>query len=193
MPPKTTRIRPSVWNPTWVAQLNTAVRREPLGPNAARLMVNAVVPAVGSLQAAHAEQQIGQVADQDEEHGLGEGETERHQHRAVHQILEVDTGARPHAEQVTGGRPSFSDRDVIDAALLDPERFVGTIRLDQRRRHGCDPRPARTSSAASPTYPAGVRASRRASSAAGRPRLRTNWWTSSAETTRPRVSCLSCS
>ena len=125
MPPKTTRIRPSVSKPTWVAQLNKRGQPRPVGAERGPIDGERRGAGVGSLQAAHAEQQVGQVADQDQKHRLGERESERHEHRAVHQVLEVDAGARPHAEQVTRGGPPLPDRDVVDAALLDPEGFVG--------------------------------------------------------------------
>ena len=38
---------PSTSYPTWVIQLNTAMNFAPFGPNGARLIVNAAVPAFG--------------------------------------------------------------------------------------------------------------------------------------------------
>ena len=111
----------------------------------------------GALEAAHAEQEVREVANQDEQHRLSEREAERHQHRAVHQVFELHTGAGPHAEQVPGGRPPLAFGDILDAPLLNPERLLGGRRLGKRRRHAgrsglsTSASPMATSSAARPT------------------------------------------
>ena len=46
-PAPTMRIRPSTSKPIWVIQLKKVISREPLGPKAARLMLNTVVPVSG--------------------------------------------------------------------------------------------------------------------------------------------------
>ena len=46
-PASTTSASPSISKPTWVAQLKAAMIFAPLGPNGARLIVNAAVPARG--------------------------------------------------------------------------------------------------------------------------------------------------
>ncbi len=112
-----------------------------------------------SLQAAHAEQQVREVADQDQQRRLAEGEAEGHQHDPVHQVLEVDAGASPHAEQVAGSGPPLPARDVLDAALLDPEGLGGSGGVLDYGGGGSghagvpspSPRPTFTNSAASPT------------------------------------------
>ncbi len=46
-PAPTIRMSPSTSKPIWVSQLKTEMGRDPLGPNAARLMAKTEVPASG--------------------------------------------------------------------------------------------------------------------------------------------------
>ena len=89
-------------------------------------------PGVGSLQGAQPEQEVGQVADDDQGDGLGEGEPERHQDGAVEEVLGLHAGARPHSEDVPRPGPAFALGDEVDPVLLDRERVVDARVVNDR-------------------------------------------------------------
>ena len=66
-PAPTMRIRPSTSKPIWVIQLKNEIGREPFGPKGARLMAKTVVPASGPLQRAQPEQEVREVAEDDDD------------------------------------------------------------------------------------------------------------------------------
>ncbi len=99
-PAPTMRMSPSTSKPICVSQLKKEMGRDPLGPKAARLVAKAEVPVSGPCSEHRPEQQEREVADDDEGQGLGEGEPECHQDGAVEEVLHLDAGAGPHAEDV---------------------------------------------------------------------------------------------
>ena len=136
-PAPTMRIRPSTSKPIWVSQLKTEMGREPLGPNGARLMAKTVVPALRALQRAEPEQEVGQVAEDDDDEHLGEGQPEGHQDGAVDEVLDLHAGARPtcRADVLRGG-PALALGDEVDPVLLDVERLVGLGVVNDRELLG---------------------------------------------------------
>ena len=96
------RIRPSTSKPIWVIQLKKEMGREPLGPKAARLMAKTDVPASGPCSEQSPSSRKDRLPMMMRESGLGEGEPEGHQDGAVNEVLDLDAGAGPHAEDVLG-------------------------------------------------------------------------------------------
>ena len=80
-------------------------------------------PGLRSLERAQPEEEIGEVPENDDDHDLDEGQTEGHQDAAVDEVLHLDAGAGPHAEDVPGSGPTFAGRDEIHAVLFDVERL----------------------------------------------------------------------
>jgi hypothetical protein len=84
-----------------------------------------------ALQAGETEQRVEQVAHDDGEDRLGDGQAEGHDQRAVEQVLHVEHRARPQPEQ--SGWPHLAVRvgNQVDPALFDLERGVllGHLRL----------------------------------------------------------------
>ena len=118
------RMSPSTSNPIWVIQLKNEIGRDPLGPNGARLMAKTAVPVFGPLQRAEPEQEVGQVAQDDDDDHLGEREPERHEDGAVNEVLDLHAGAGPHAEDVPRRGPALAFGDEVDPVLFDLERIV---------------------------------------------------------------------
>jgi hypothetical protein len=99
--------------------LNTAIALAPRGPNGARLIVNAAVPAYD-----------------DHQRRLPEPQAKRHDQRAVDDVLDVEQRAGPHQAQVERLAAPVGVRDVVDPASL--ERGLVVDRATDRRRR--DPR-----------------------------------------------------
>ena len=75
-----------------------------------------------ALQAAQPEQEVGEVADDDDAQGLGEGEPEGHEDGAVDEVLDLDARAGPHAADVPRGRPSARDAGCSRCRASRPGR-----------------------------------------------------------------------
>jgi hypothetical protein len=74
------------------------------------------------LQAGEAEQHIGEVAENRDHHRLGEAQPEGHQHDAVDEVLDLEAGAGPHAEQIARLGPALGFRDEVGSVRLDSKR-----------------------------------------------------------------------
>ena len=87
-------------------------------------MAKTVVPGLRPLQRAQAEEEVGEVSEDDDDHDLEERQTEGHQDAAVDEVLDLHAGAGPHAEDVAGCGPTFARRDEVHAVLFDVERLA---------------------------------------------------------------------
>ena len=91
-------------------------------------------PGQRARQAGEAEEHVGEVADQDRQDRLREGEPEGADQDAVEEELDVPDGSRPEPEEAHRAHLPVGLRDQVDAALLQLERFV---RLRGLERLGC--------------------------------------------------------
>ena len=88
-------------------------------------MAKTVVPRLRTLQRAQAEEEVGQVAEHDDDDDLDEGQPEGHQDGAVNEVLDLHARAGPHPEDVPRGGPALALGDEVDAVLFDVERLFG--------------------------------------------------------------------
>jgi hypothetical protein len=88
---------------------------------------------LGALEGANPQQEVREVADDDEGQGLNERELEdAHQDAAANEVLDLHAGSGPHAEEVARPGPTLAFGNVVDAVLLDAECLIS-----QRVVDGC--------------------------------------------------------
>ena len=81
-------------------------------------------PGLWALQAADAHEEPREVADDDDRERLPEGEAEVEQDRPVDEVLDVETGPRPHARDVPRLRPPLGLWDEVNTVLLNVKCLI---------------------------------------------------------------------
>ena len=121
----TMRMSPSASKPIIVSQLHSAMALEPLGPKGARLIVNGGRPGLAGPAGRRSPTSTHErLPTTMRTTASVEAEPERHQDRAVDQVLDVDARTGPQPRDRARRRPPLRRRDEVDAVLLDVEREV---------------------------------------------------------------------